>query len=41
MFMQVTTTFATNGNLPALAAVWIPNFVFLLVALYLYRSAPK
>jgi lipopolysaccharide export system permease protein len=41
MFMQVTTTFATNGNLSAQVAVWIPNLVFAVVALLLYRSAPK
>ncbi|MEP7265040.1 MAG: LptF/LptG family permease, partial [Bacteroidota bacterium] len=28
MFMQITTTFATNGNVPAIIAVWIPNMVF-------------
>ena len=41
MFMQVSTTFATNGNFPALLAVWIPNFVYAIVAIYLMRNAPK
>lgn len=41
MFMQVTTTFATNGNLHAAVAVWIPNVLFSIVALWLYRNAPK
>ncbi|MEI2759546.1 MAG: LptF/LptG family permease [Bacteroidia bacterium] len=41
MFMQVSTTFATNGNLPAVVAVWIPNFVYAVIALYLLRKAPK
>lgn len=41
MFMQVTTTFATNGNLHAAVAVWIPNIVFGIVAVLLYRKAPK
>jgi lipopolysaccharide export system permease protein len=41
MFMQVTTTFATNGNLPAAIAVWIPNAVFAAVSVLLYRQAPK
>jgi lipopolysaccharide export system permease protein len=41
MFMQVSTTFATNGNLPAVVAVWIPNIVFAVIALWLYRRAPK
>jgi lipopolysaccharide export system permease protein len=37
MFMQITTTFATNGNVPAVIAVWIPNIVFTIVALLLVR----
>jgi lipopolysaccharide export system permease protein len=41
MFMQVSTTFATNGNLPAMLAVWIPNIVFALLAVYLVKTAPK
>jgi lipopolysaccharide export system permease protein len=41
MFMQVSTTFATNGNVPAIIAVWIPNLVYILVAIYLVRNAPK
>lgn len=38
MFMQISTTFATNGNVPALMAVWIPNIVFAVVALLLLRK---
>lgn len=41
MFMQVSTTFATNGNVPAIIAVWIPNIVYMIIATYLIRSAPK
>lgn len=41
MFMQVSTTFATNGNMPAVIAVWIPNMVFAAIALFLFRTAPK
>ncbi|HOZ82708.1 MAG TPA: LptF/LptG family permease [Bacteroidia bacterium] len=41
MFMQVSTTFATNGNLPAVVAVWIPNLVYAFIAIYLLRKAPK
>ncbi len=41
MFMQVSTTFATNGNFPAVLAVWIPNLVFSVIAVYLYIKAPK
>lgn len=38
LFMQVSTTFATNGNVPALIAVWIPNMVFTGVAILLIRK---
>lgn len=41
MFMQVTTVFATFGNLPPVIAVWIPNFIFGLLGIYLLRVAPK
>ncbi|HRR25047.1 MAG TPA: LptF/LptG family permease, partial [Bacteroidia bacterium] len=41
MFMQVSTTFATNGNVPAVVAVWIPNLVYAFIAIYLLRKAPK
>ena len=41
MFMQVTTVFATFGNLPPAVAVWIPNFLFGILALWLIRIAPK
>ncbi len=41
MFMQVSTTFATNGNLPAIVAVWIPNIVFAMLGFYLLKTAPK
>jgi lipopolysaccharide export system permease protein len=41
MFLQVSSTFATNGNLSPWLAVWIPNFIFLGIALYLLRTAPK
>ena len=41
MFMQVSTAFATNGNVPALVAVWIPNLVYALIAAWLIKSAPK
>lgn len=41
LFQQVSTTFATNGNVPAIIAVWIPNIVFAVIGLYLLRIAPK
>lgn len=41
LFMQISTTFATKGNLHPLLSVWIPNFFFGLIGLYLYKAAPK
>ena len=41
MFMQISTTFATSGNLSPLVAVWLPNIVYAGVGMYLLRIAPK
>ena len=41
LFMQVSTTFATNGDLSPFIAVWIPNIIFILLAIYSLRKAPK
>ncbi len=41
LFMQISTTFATNGNLPPLLAVWIPNMVFAALGFYLLKTSPK
>ncbi len=41
LFMQVSTTFATSGSLPPVIAVWIPNAIFGIIALILYKAAPK
>jgi lipopolysaccharide export system permease protein len=41
MFMQISTTFATNGNFPPLLAVWIPNLAFGCIAAWLIKIAPK
>lgn len=39
--MKVTTVAAINVGLPTFLAVWIPNFIFLGVGIFLYRIAPK
>jgi len=41
LFIRFSTTFATNANLPAIVAVWIPNIVFGLFALALIKWTPK
>jgi lipopolysaccharide export system permease protein len=38
---KFSLTFSTKGNLHPLLAAWMPNIIFSLVAIYLYRSAPK
>lgn len=38
---KFSTIFCTKGNLPPTIAVWIPNFIFSFVVLYLYKKAPK
>ena len=41
MFMQVSSTFATNGSLSPLLAVWIPNIVYAVIALFLLKKASR
>lgn len=41
MFQTVVSSLAINANFPAPIAVWIPNAVFALVALYYYKKAPR
>ena len=41
MFQQVTTVFATRGNLAPWLSVWIPNLIYGVLGLYLLKLAPK
>ena len=41
LFMQVSTTFATNSNLAPALAVWIPNLCYTVLAGVLLYKAPK
>lgn len=41
LFMQIFTELAKANTMPTLLAVWIPNIVFLLIGIFLYRLAPK
>ncbi len=41
LFSTLSTTFAVGGLLSSFLAVWLPNFVFLAIGIYLYRTAPK
>ncbi len=41
LFLTVSQTFAINGNMPPLLAVWLPNIVFSIIGVFLYVKAPK
>ena len=41
LFMQVSNTFAINGVMPPLIAVWLPNLIFTIIGVALLRNAPK
>ena len=39
--MKIMTVAATNSGMPALMAVWAPNFIFSIIAVFLYIKTPK
>ncbi|WP_341907364.1 LptF/LptG family permease [Fluviicola taffensis] len=39
--MKVTSVAATTVGFPPIAAVWLPNFIFGILAIFMYRIAPK
>ncbi|MCF0191613.1 MAG: YjgP/YjgQ family permease [Marinilabiliaceae bacterium] len=41
LFLTVSSTFAVNGGMNAILAVWLPNIVFGIIGIFLYRNAPK
>jgi len=41
MCNRVFEEFAKSGSLPVWLAVWMPNIIFAIIAVYLYRKAPK
>jgi lipopolysaccharide export system permease protein len=41
LFMRFATMYALRGGIDPLIAVWIPNIIFAIVAIPLYRYAPK
>lgn len=41
LFSSISSTFATNGDMSPRLAVWLPNIIYMIIALYLYRKAPK
>jgi lipopolysaccharide export system permease protein len=41
MLMQVSSVFATEGGIDAAIAAWIPNIIYMVLALFLLEKAPK
>ncbi|MBQ5458748.1 MAG: LptF/LptG family permease, partial [Bacteroidales bacterium] len=41
LFQRFSTTFALNGMLSAMLAVWVPNFIFAIIAVVVYLTASK
>ena len=41
LFMQITSTFAVSGMVSPFVAVWIPNVVYVFIAAYFYKKAPR
>ena len=41
LFMTVTSTFAVSGYTSARVAMWIPNIVYTIIAVWLYRRSLK
>lgn len=41
LFQTVSATFAVSGNMSAMWAEWLPNIIFIAIAIFLYIKAPK
>lgn len=41
LFMTITQTFAVSGLTSPMVAMWIPNFIYIIIAVLLYRRAAK
>lgn len=41
LLSRLTVVFATKGNFSPLLAAWLPNLLFGILAVYLYKKAPK
>lgn len=38
---RFSTTFSVKGDFPPLVAAWMPNFIFAIAGIWLYKRAPK
>jgi len=41
LFQTISSTFAVNGNMSPMLAVWIPNIMYSFIAAFLWRKAPN
>lgn len=41
LIMQISSVFGLYGNITPIVAVWIPNLVYVIIALFLLQKAPK
>ena len=41
LFMQISTVFAINGGAPPSLSVWIPNILYSIIALFVFRWAAR
>jgi lipopolysaccharide export system permease protein len=41
LFMQVSTVFAISGSVPVILAMWIPNILYSIIALFVFRWASR
>jgi lipopolysaccharide export system permease protein len=41
LFMQFASQFSLKGNIDPLIALWTPNLIYAVIAIFLYRIAPK
>ena len=41
LFMQISSSLAVSGLVSPFIAVWSPNFLYILIAAYLYTKAPR
>ncbi len=41
LFAQISTVFAINGNMGTTLAVWIPNMIYAVISLFIYRWAAR
>lgn len=41
LFMQISTVFAISGTAPPFVAVWIPNIIYSIIAIFVFRWAAR